>query len=202
MSFWIQRTPCLIGWSESIDKCILIWLIRKREKDWHLPEKRALHWSIQQQTIATLKSTSKQQSTTTPITRTQTQRDPYLNSPQTIFHTPQELPAHSTETIQAIQQTLLDLQEQKEAIDIPISVLQHRLDFLLKTKRARWMTWTQALKRRPSPFIRSTPSWPRLSNLSFHYQVVLLNYNFQSSIKAQLKTSCIYYINLIRQKGS
>ena len=102
-----------------------------------LARKRALHWSIQQQTIATLKSTLKQQSTTTPITRTQTQRDPYLNSPQTTFHTPLELPVHSTETIQAIQQTLLDLQEQKETIGITISVLQHRLDFLLKTKTPR-----------------------------------------------------------------
>ena len=110
---------------------------KEKKKRLALARKRALHWSIQQQTIATLKSTSKPQSTTTPLNRVSTQRDPYLDSPKTTFHTPLELPAHSTETIQAIQQTLLDLQEQREAIDTTISVLQHRLDFLLKTKTPR-----------------------------------------------------------------
>ena len=109
---------------------------KEKRKRLELARKRALHWLIQQQTIAILKSTSKLQSTTTSTNRVPTQRDSYLNS-QTTFHTPLELPAHSTETIQAIQQTLLDLQEQREAIDTTISVLQHRLDFLLKTKTPR-----------------------------------------------------------------
>ena len=39
-------------------------------------------------------------------------------------------------TIQAIQQTLVDLQDQREAIDITIDVLQHRLQFLLENTKS------------------------------------------------------------------
>ena len=50
-----------------------------------------------------------------------------------LYHTPISLTENNTNTIKAIQDTLQDLQEQRQAIDITIDVLQHRLNFLLST---------------------------------------------------------------------
>ena len=44
------------------------------------------------------------------------------------YYTPISIPKQNTETIEAIQRTLQDLQSQKEVIDITIGLLQHRLN--------------------------------------------------------------------------
>ena len=75
------------------------------------------------------------QSTTT--TKKTTKRDTSFEPPETpdiSFYTPIPLSDKRTSTVQAIQQTFLDLQEQKESIEITIKVLQRCLHFLLNSK--------------------------------------------------------------------
>ena len=108
---------------------------KKKRKRLAQPRKRALYWSIQQQTIATLKKSSSHiQSTLTPTSSNTNQRDSSLKTPEVSFYTPLSLPDKSTETIQAIKQTLIDLQDQKKTIGITIDVLQRRLNFLVNAK--------------------------------------------------------------------
>ena len=93
--------------------------LSKREKKKKLAKarKRAILWSVQQQTISTLRNTTSNQnkiaqSTTTNQYQT-TDREPSLKPPHTpepSFYTPISLPDNNAKTIQAIQQTLLDLQ--------------------------------------------------------------------------------------------
>ena len=95
--------------------------------------RRAQQWSIKQQTVASLKkSSSTNQSTSTPIHTNISTRDSNLKTPEVVFNSPS--PDKYSDTIQAIQQTLSDLEEQKKAINITIGVLQRRLNFLLNSK--------------------------------------------------------------------
>ena len=68
---------------------------------------------------------SKSTSTTTRL-----QRDTAPSSMKTPYYTPLSLPQDSINTIKAIQQTSLDLQGQREALNITIDVLQKRLLYL------------------------------------------------------------------------
>ena len=68
---------------------------------------------------------SKSTSTTTRL-----QRDTAPSSTKTPYFTPLSLPQDSINTIEAIQQTLSDLQGQREALNITIDVLQKRLLYL------------------------------------------------------------------------
>ena len=109
--------------------------LTKKEKKRKLAQarRRAQQWSIKQQTIVTLKkSSSTNQSTPTPTSSNTKQRDSNLKTPE-VSNNPSSTKIHS-DTIQAIQQTLSDLEEQKKAIDITIGVLQRRLNFLLNQK--------------------------------------------------------------------
>ena len=93
--------------------------------------KRAIIWSVQQQISSALrKSSSKRQTKSTPTVQHRTNRETLPFSTETIY-TPISLSDNQTHAIQAIEQALQDLQEQKEAIDITIDVLQSRLQFLL-----------------------------------------------------------------------
>ena len=72
-------------------------------------------------------------------TKKPTKRDTSFEPPETSnisFYTPIPLSDERTSTVQAIQQTLLDLQEQKKSIEITIKVLQRRLHFLLNSKES------------------------------------------------------------------
>ena len=113
---------------------------KEKKKKLALARKRAITWSAQQQTLNKLRNTTSHitklaQSTTT--TKPQSKQGTFLQPPETSensFYTPIFLSDDKTRTIQAIQQTLLDLQEQKEAIDTTIKVLQSRLHFLQNSK--------------------------------------------------------------------
>ena len=115
--------------------------LSKKEKRKQLAQarKRALLWSIQQQTVATLKKSAltNLQSTSTYPNQSSNQRDPTLKSPDISFYTALSLPENRTLIIQEIWQTLANLQKQKEAIDITIDVLQHPLTFLKNAKTPR-----------------------------------------------------------------
>ena len=63
-----------------------------------------------------------------------TQGDSTLSQTGHSYFTPICIPEQNTETTQAIQKTLQDLQLQKEAIDTTIAVLEDRLKFLLNSK--------------------------------------------------------------------
>ena len=63
-----------------------------------------------------------------------TQRDSTVFQTGYSYFTPIYIPEQNTETIQAIQKTLQDLQSQKEAIDTTIAVLEHFLNCLLGSK--------------------------------------------------------------------
>ena len=107
--------------------------LSKKEKRRRLAQarKRALLWSVQEQTKAAFKKTSSNKpakSTSTVLPRTYKET---LPSSQNNYYTPISLAEDNTNTIKAIQDTLQDLQEQRQAIDITIDVLQHRLNFLL-----------------------------------------------------------------------
>ena len=56
-----------------------------------------------------------------------------LTSSDTSMDIPIPLKQSHTETIQALKQTLSDLQEQHQALDISICILTQRLNFLLST---------------------------------------------------------------------
>ena len=113
---------------------------REKKKKLALARKRAITWSAQQQTLNKLRNTTSNinkpaQSTTT--TRNVTKGGTFLQNPDTpdnSFYTPIFLSDDNTSTIQAIQQTLLDLQKQQEAIETTIKVLQNRLEFLQNSK--------------------------------------------------------------------
>ena len=112
--------------------------LTKKEKRKKLAQarKRAITWSAQQQTVAALKksvSDKPKQSTSTDQHKILQDSAPSTNKP---FYTPLSLPDNTTETAQAIQQTLLDLHHQRGAIDITIDVLQRRLQSLLSQKQA------------------------------------------------------------------
>ena len=116
--------------------------LSKREKKKKLAQAhiRAVLWSVQQQTISNLRNTTSikpnqaQSTTSNPF---KPNREPSLkipDTPATSFYTPIPLSDNKTNTIKAIQQMLLDLQGQKEAIKITINILQCRLNFLLNLK--------------------------------------------------------------------
>ena len=110
--------------------------LSKKEKRKKLAQarKRAINWSAQQQTVAALKksvSDKPKQLTSTANYKTKQDTVPQSN---TTFYTPLSLPEDSVDTTQAIQKTLLDLHQQREAIDITIDVSQKRLQFLLTSK--------------------------------------------------------------------
>ena len=98
--------------------------LSKKEKRKKLAQvrKRAIIWSAQQQTVAALKkSLSEKPKQLTPTASYKTKQDT-APPPNKTFYTPLSLPEDSVDTIQAIQQTLLDLHHQHEAIDITIYV--------------------------------------------------------------------------------
>ena len=64
------------------------------------------------------------------------------------FETSIPLQDERVKTIQALEQTLKDLQDQKQAINITIDVLNHRLEFLLKYKSPKWTKQMLGSKRR------------------------------------------------------
>ena len=117
--------------------------LSKKEKRKRLAQarKRALLWSIQQQTVANLRKSSsyQQQSTLTHSVQTSKRDNINLKTPETHIHTDLSLPQNKTKTIQSIQNTLADLHKQRDEIDITINVLQHRLKSLQvsKTKTPR-----------------------------------------------------------------
>ena len=100
--------------------------------------KRAILWSAQEQTrLSIKKSTSalKTKSTETSTKLLDSQGDTYIHPSDTLqFETHIPLQDKRIKTIQALEQTLKDLQDQKQAINITIDVLSRRLDFLLKSK--------------------------------------------------------------------
>ena len=117
--------------------------LTKREKQKKLVQarKRAVIWSTQQQTcIALRKSSSSTQSksTVTGINPRNSQKDNFLHPLDTLsFVTPIILKEDQTKTTNATQQTLKDLQDQQQAINITNDVLSQRLNFLLNTKSPR-----------------------------------------------------------------
>ena len=117
--------------------------LSKKEKRKRLAQarKRALLWSIQQQTVANLKKSSshQQQSTSTHSIQTSKRDNTILKSPEPHFHTDLSTSQNKSETIHSIQNTLADLYKQKDEIDITIKVLEHRLNSLQvsKAKTAR-----------------------------------------------------------------
>ena len=93
---------------------------KEKLKKLALARKQAFNWSAQQQTVAALKkSLSEKPKQLTPTVPYKTKQDTAPPSNKT-FYTPPSLPEDSVDTIQAIQQTLLDLHHQREAIDITI----------------------------------------------------------------------------------
>ena len=100
--------------------------------------KRAIRWSAQEQTRLLIKkntSALKTKSTETSTKLLDLQGDTYIHPTDTLkFETPISLQDERVKTIQALEQTLKDLQDQKQAIDITIDVLSRRLDFLLRAK--------------------------------------------------------------------
>ena len=95
-----------------------------------LARKRALLWSVQEQTKAALKKTpSKKPATSTSTVLHRTHRES-LPSLSNTYYTPIEIAEDHTNTVKALQKTLKDLHEQRQALDITIDVLQSRLAFL------------------------------------------------------------------------
>ena len=114
---------------------------KEKKKKLAQARKRAINWSAQQQVLSKLRNTtSKSQNLaqSSSTNKLKSNRETSLKKPPETsdlsFFTPIPLSDENTNTIRAIQQTLLDLQNQKEAIDITIEVLQRRLHFLLNTK--------------------------------------------------------------------
>ena len=108
---------------------------KEKRKKLAQARKRAIIWSAQQQIVAALKkslSEKPRQLTSTDSNKTKQDTAPLSNKP---FYTPLSLPENTTDTAQAIQQTLLDLHHQQEAIDITIDVLQRCLQFFLSQKK-------------------------------------------------------------------
>ena len=109
--------------------------LSKREKRRRLAQarNRALMWSVQEQTKAAFKKkSSKKQATSTSTVLPITHRETLPLSPNS-YYTPISLTEDNTNTVKAIQDTLQDLQEQRQAINITIDVLQYQLQFLLST---------------------------------------------------------------------
>ena len=105
--------------------------LSKKEKQKKLAQarKRAVQWSAQQQVRTTLRKTASLKKSSTPTT----QSIPTSHQPMDLsFNTPIQLEDNRTSTTQAIRETLKDLQDQREAIDITIKVLTQRLKFLLE----------------------------------------------------------------------
>ena len=100
--------------------------------------KRAILWSAQQQTqLAIKKSTSflKPKSTEIEAKLRDKRGDTYIHPSDTLsFETHIPLQDKKIKTIQALEQTLKDLQDQIQAINITVDVLNRRLEFLLKSK--------------------------------------------------------------------
>ena len=100
--------------------------------------KRASLWSAQQQTyIALRKSSSSTQpkSTETDFNPRESQGDILLHPSDTLsFTIPISMKEHQNKTFRAIQQTLKDIQDQQQPIDITIDILSQRFEFLLNIK--------------------------------------------------------------------
>ena len=100
--------------------------------------KRAILWSAQEHTsLAIKKSTSflKSESTGTEVKLRDNQGDTHIHLSDILsFETPIPLQYERVKKIQALEQSLKDLHDQKQAIDITIDVLNRRLEFLLKSK--------------------------------------------------------------------
>ena len=115
--------------------------LSKKEKQKKLVQARkiAINWSVQQKTITTLRNSSskKIQSSETKKSQHKTIRDSTLFETDNSYFISIYIPEQETDTSQAIEKTLQDLQSQKEAIDTTIAVLQHRLNFLLNSRRAK-----------------------------------------------------------------
>ena len=111
---------------------------KRKAKEVGSSQKRAILWSAQEQThLAVKKSTSfiKSKSTVTEVKLRDSQGDTHIHpSDNFSFETSIPLQDERVKTIQALEQTLKDLQDQKQAINITIDVLNHRLEFLLKYK--------------------------------------------------------------------
>ena len=114
--------------------------LTKREKKKKLAQarKRAILWSAQKQTQLSIKksiSALKPKSTETATKLRDIHGDTYIHPSDTLqFETHIPLQDKRIKTIQALEQTLKDIQDQKQAINITIDVLSRRLDFLLKSK--------------------------------------------------------------------
>ena len=114
--------------------------LTKREKQKKLAQarKRKILWSAQEQTRLAIKTSTsfmKSKSTATEVKLRDSQGDTHIHPSDTLFfETPIPLQDERVKIIQALEQTLKDLQDQKQAIDITIDVLNHHLEFLLKSK--------------------------------------------------------------------
>ena len=93
---------------------------REKQKKLALARKRAIVWSTQEQLKRSLKKTTSSATlTTSPIVPNFTYRDPIT---QTIYNT--------SNTIQALEQSIADLEIQRHHLNITISVLHQRLESL------------------------------------------------------------------------
>ena len=74
-----------------------------------------------------MKKTISEKPSKSTSTTPRLQQDTAALSMKTSYYTPLSLPEDTTNTIKSIQQSLLDLQGQHEALNITIDVLQNRL---------------------------------------------------------------------------
>ena len=114
--------------------------LSKREKQKKLTQarKRVILWPAQQQTHNALRKSSsltKLKSTTTSSSPRKIDQDihlpPFVNLS---FTTSIPLNKDQIKTIQSIQQTFRDLQDQRQVVNISIDVSTRRLEFLQKIK--------------------------------------------------------------------
>ena len=98
---------------------------REKQKKLALARKRAIVWSTNDQLKRALKKTTSSATlTTSPIVPNFTYRDP----------TQIETISNTSQTIQALEQSIADLEIQRQHLDITLSVLRHRLNSLLQEK--------------------------------------------------------------------
>ena len=98
---------------------------REKQKKLALARKRAIVWSTNEQLKLALKTTTSLATlTTSPIVPNFTYRDP----------TQIETISNTSQTIQALEQSIADLEIQRQHLDITLAVLRHRLDSLLQEK--------------------------------------------------------------------
>ena len=107
--------------------------LTKREKQKKLAQarKRAILWSAQQQTLSALRKSSSPAQPKSSTTGNSMEIQYENISDQTpTYSTPIPLKEERTKTVKAIRQTLKDLQDQQQAINVTIDVLKQRLNFL------------------------------------------------------------------------